>query len=76
MVHIIVAEKEVQDATAENVIAIDPGIKHTATVLGTHNMRPKFYGKEVRKARAHFFKLRRVLQEKRAYEAVKRIGNH
>lgn len=74
-VHIVV-EKDVQELKPENVIAVDLGIKHTATVLGTHDTHPKFHGKEVRRIRAHFFRLRRTLQKKGAYGAVKKIGNH
>lgn len=37
---------------------------------------PRFHGKELREARAHFYRLRKELQKKRAYGAVKRIGHH
>jgi IS605 OrfB family transposase len=72
----MVVEKEVGERGAQNVIAVDLGIRHTATVLGTRDMHPKFYGKEVRCIRAHFFRLRRTLQKKGAYGAVKKIGSH
>lgn len=52
------------------------GIRNIATTVNSNNPRPKFYGKELRRVRDHFYNLRRVLQKKRAYKAVKRIGNH
>jgi len=52
------------------------GIRNIATTVNSSNAKPKFYGKELRMIRGHFYNLRKVLQKKKAYGAVRKIGNH
>jgi putative transposase len=73
-VHITV-EKEVEIKKGyDNVIAIDLGIRRIATVVSTADIRPKFYGKELRRVRGHYFYLRRKLGKLMKFKAIKKIG--
>ena len=74
-IHITV-EKEVEIRQEyKNVIAIDLGIRRIATIVSTANPRPKFYGKELRRIRGHYFYLRRKLGRLKKFKAIKKIGN-
>ncbi|HIQ12994.1 MAG TPA: transposase [Thermoprotei archaeon] len=74
-VHITV-EKEVEiKREYDNILAIDLGIKWIATVVSTADNRPKFYGKELRRVRGHYFYLRRKLGKLKKFKAIKKIGN-
>jgi putative transposase len=57
------------------ILSIDAGIHNLATTVNSLERRPRFYGKELRKLRAHFYHLRKTLQMNGAYEALKRIGD-
>lgn len=73
-VHITV-EKEVKIRQEyDNILAIDLGIRRIATVVSTADKRPKFYGKEIRKVRGHYFYLRRKLGKLKKFKAIKKIG--
>jgi len=73
-VHITV-EKEVEiKQEYNNIIAIDLGIRRIATVVSTADIKPKFYGKELRKVRGHYFYLRRKLGKLKKFKAIKKIG--
>jgi len=74
-VHITV-EKEVEiEQKYNNILAIDLGIRWIATVVSTANIKPKFYGKELRRVRGHYFYLRRKLGRLKKFKAIKKIGN-
>jgi len=74
-VHITV-EKEIEiKKEYENVIAIDLGIRNIATVVSTADGKPRFYGKELRRIRGHYFHLRRRFAELKKFKAIKKIGN-
>ncbi|MBO3754878.1 MAG: transposase [Candidatus Brockarchaeota archaeon] len=73
-VHICV-EKKVEERIPKNILAIDMGIRWIATTVNSSNSVPKFYGKELRGVRGHFFYLRRSLTMKKAYGAIKKIGD-
>jgi len=73
-VHITV-EKEVEiKKECDNVIAIDLGIRNIATVVSTADKKPRFYGKELRTIRGHYFHLRRELGKLKKFKAIKKIG--
>jgi len=73
-VHITV-EKEVEIRQEyNNILAIDLGIRRIATVVSTADIRPKFYGKELRRVRGHYFYLRRKLGKLKKFKAIKKIG--
>ncbi|MBO3753258.1 MAG: transposase [Candidatus Brockarchaeota archaeon] len=73
-VHICV-EKKVEERIPKNILAIDMGIRWIATTVNSSNPIPKFYGKELRRVKGHFFYLRRSLALKKAYGAIKKIGD-
>ena len=74
-VHITV-EKEVEiKQKYNNILAIDLGIRWIATVVSTADIKPKFYGKELRRVRGHYFYLRRKLGKLNKFKAIKKIGN-
>ena len=50
------------------------GIRRIATVVSTTGKKPKFYSKELRKVRGHYFYLRRKLQKLKKFKAIKKIG--
>jgi len=58
-----------------NVLGIDFGVKWVATVCGLNNLKPKFYGRELRRIRGHYFYLRKKLAKKKIREYYKWISN-
>lgn len=70
-------EKDVkrQQRTPTSIIAVDAGIHNVATTVNSIERKPRFYGKDLRRLRSHFYHLRKKLQINGAYEAVKRIGD-
>jgi len=71
----ITVEKEVQERNPKSVLAVDLGIRWIATTVNSNNPKPKFYGKELRQVKGHYFYLRRSLTLKKAYKTIKKIGN-
>jgi putative transposase len=71
----ITVEKEVQERNLKSVLAVDLGIRWIATTVNSNNPKPKFYGKELRQVKGHYFYLRRSLALKKAYKTIKKIGN-
>jgi len=71
----ITVEKEVKERNHKSVLAVDLGIRWIATTVNSNNPKPKFYGKELRRVKGHFFWLRRTLALKKAYKAIKKIGH-
>ncbi|PUA31090.1 MAG: hypothetical protein B9J98_07840 [Candidatus Terraquivivens tikiterensis] len=71
----ITVEKEVSERNPKSVLAIDLGIRWVATTVNSNNPKPKFYGKELRRVKGHYFWLRRTLALKKAYKAIKKIGH-
>ena len=71
----ITVEKEVEERDPKSVLAVDLGIRWIATTVNTNNTKPRFYGKELRKIKSHYFYLRRSLALKKAYKTIKKIGD-
>jgi putative transposase len=71
----ITLEKEVEERNPKSVLAVDLGIRWIATTVNSNNPKPKFYGKELRQVKGHYFYLRRSLALKKAYRAIKKIGH-
>jgi transposase len=69
----ITVEKEVQEKNPKSVLAVDLGIRWIATTANSNNPKPKFYGKELRQVKGHYFHLRRSLALKKAYKTIKRL---
>jgi len=68
----ITVEKEVEERNPKSILAIDLGIRWVATTFNSNNPKPKFYGKELRQVKGHYFYLRRSLALKKAYKAIKK----
>lgn len=72
----LVAKREVEIKTSySSVLAIDMGIRHVACSVDTQSGQAKFYGRELRQVRGHYFHLRRRLGEKKLLKVIKRIRN-
>jgi putative transposase len=71
----LTVEKEVQERNPKSVLAVDLGIRWIATTVNSDNPKPKFYGKDLRRVKGHYFYLRRSLALKKAYKTIKKIGN-
>jgi putative transposase len=72
----LTVKREVELKTSySSVLAIDMGIRHMACSVGTQSGQTHFYGLELRKARGHYFHLRKSLGRKKLLKVVKRIGD-
>jgi putative transposase len=68
-------EKEIKIIREYNdVLAIDFGIRHIASVVQMSTYKPTFYGRELREVRGHYFYLRKKLGKKKALETIRKIG--
>jgi IS605 OrfB family transposase len=70
----ITVEKEVEEGNPKTFLAVDLGIRWIATTVNSNNPKPKFYGKELRRLKGHYFYIRRSLALKKAYKTIKKIG--
>jgi len=71
----ITVEKEVKERNPKSVLAVDLGIRWIATTVNSNNPKPRFYGRELRRVKGHYFWLRRSLALKKAYKTIKKIGH-
>ena len=72
----ITVQREVEGRTLNSILAIDMGIRNMAVTVNSCDLKPRFYGKELRKVRGHFYNLRKTLQKKGTYGTIKKLGNH
>lgn len=59
----------------DDILAIDLGVRNIASVVQMSTMRPKFYGKELRAVRGHYFYLRKKVGEKKIRGFIKWTSN-
>jgi putative transposase len=71
----ITIEEEIRERMRTSVLGVDVGIHNIATTVNSIERKPRFYGRELRRLRSHFYQLRKNLQINGAYEAVKKIGD-
>ncbi|MFZ0514094.1 MAG: hypothetical protein WAM14_20985 [Candidatus Nitrosopolaris sp.] len=72
----VVVEKEVPEKIKyQNVMGIDMGIRHICTSVELANGQTRFYGKDLNRARGHFFWLQKRLGIKKALHTIKKIGS-
>jgi putative transposase len=72
----ITIEKEIAIRTDyKDILGIDLGIRRIASVVRLSNGVTKFYGRELRETRGHYFHLRKSLGMKKANRTIKKIGN-
>jgi len=72
----ITIQAEVRERKTDSILAVDMGMHNIATTVNSNDPKPKFYGKDLRQVRGHYFRLRRNLGEKKALKTIKKIGNH
>lgn len=72
--HLVVKRGVEIKTSYSSVLAIDLGIRHVACSVDTRSGGTKFYGRELRRARGHFFHLWRKLGRKKLLKVIKRIG--
>jgi len=71
----LVIEKEIKMITEyKDVLGVDLGIRRTASVVRLSDGMTRYYGKEIRNIRGHYFYLRKKLGEKKANKTIKKIG--
>jgi len=71
----LTVKREVEMKTSySSVLAIDLGIRHAACSVDTQSGRTHFHGRELRRVRGHYFRLRRRLGKKKLLKVIKRIG--
>ena len=76
-VHLVV-KKEVKPKNSyehNDILAIDLGVRWIATSVALSDRKTKFYGKEIRKIRGHYFYLRKKLGKKKIRKYCKQIKN-
>lgn len=71
----ITIQKEVEERSCSNTLAVDLGEKYMAVVSGTAQKQPLFLGREVRGIRRHYAWLRKELQKKGLIKKVKELKN-
>jgi putative transposase len=71
----ITVEREVEEKNPKSVLAVDLGIRWIATTARSNNPKPKFYGKEIRRVKGHYFYIRRSLALRKVYKTIKKIGH-
>jgi putative transposase len=69
----ITVEKEVEERKPKSVLAIDVGLRWIAVTVNSNELKPKFYGKELRRIEGHYTYLRRALISKKAFRKLKKI---
>jgi putative transposase len=73
--HITIEKEIIIKTDYKDILGIDLGIRRVASVVQLSNGVTKFYGKELREIRGHYFHLRKSLGEKKANKTIKKIGN-
>jgi putative transposase len=71
----ITIEKEIMLKTEyKDVLGIDLGSRRPASVIQLSDGLTRYYGREIRQIRGHYFYLRKKLGEKKANRTIKKIG--
>lgn len=71
----LTVSKEVEVKSISSLIAIDLGEKVTATAVLSGDLRPMFYGREIRGIRRHYAWLRKRLGNKKLLGMIRKVGN-
>ena len=69
----LIYQYEVKEIKYHNITAIDLGYKNIATVCNSANIRPTFYGRNLKGIRRHYLYLRKRLGNKKLLEKIKQI---
>lgn len=72
----LVVEKAIQfQSRYSNIISIDLGSRNAATSVEFRNGKTRFYTAKLREVRGHYFRLRKVLGQKKAFATIRKIGS-
>jgi len=72
----LVFQKEIPEKSSSHILAVDIGERVMATVCGSWNTKPIFFGKEIRGIRRHYAYLRQRLGKNKKLEAIRKVGNN
>jgi putative transposase len=73
--HIVIEKDIIIKTDYKDILGIDLGIRRVASVAQLSNGVTKFYGKEIRQIRGHYFHLRKRLGEKKANKTIRKIAD-
>lgn len=69
----LTVQSEVAERKASSVLAVDLGVHNAAVTVDSADGQVRFYGKNVRVVRGHYYHLRRGLPNRKA---VRKVGKH
>jgi putative transposase len=73
--HITIEKEIIVKTDYKDILGIDLGIRRVASVVQLSNGITKFYGKELRETRGHYFHLRKNLGKKKANKTIRKIAD-
>ena len=73
-VHITIKKEIGMITEYKDVLGVDLGIRRTASVVRLSDGMTRYYGKEIRNIRGHYYYLHKKLGEKKAFRTIKKIG--
>jgi putative transposase len=73
--HITIEKDIIIKTDYKDILGIDLGIRRVASVAQLSNGVTRFYGKEIRQIRGHYFHLRKRLGEKKANKTIRKIAD-
>jgi putative transposase len=73
--HITIEKEIIIKTDYKDILGVDLGIRRTASVVRLSDGIPKYYGKELREIRGHYFHLRKNLGIKKANKTIKKIAD-
>lgn len=71
----LVFQYKVNEIRYNSITSIDLGYKNIATVCNSCNIRPIFYGRNIKRIRRHYSYLRRRLGNKKLLKKIKKIND-
>jgi len=69
----LIYQYEIKEIKYYNITAIDLGYKNIATVCNSANIKPIFYGRNIKGIRRHYLYLRKRLGNKKLLDKIKQI---
>lgn len=74
-VHLAIEKEVALNRAFKDVLAIDFGIRHIASVVRMSTMKPIFYDNGLKKTRGHYYHLRKALGMKKALKTIRKVGH-
>jgi len=69
----LIVQAEIAERKTSSVLAVDLGVHNAATTANSSDKTVRFYGKNIRVVRGHYYHLRRNLPNRKA---VRKMGKH